>query len=206
MAAAKALVPYWQEAVARDQRSNRFREDLYELAYTTAIKLPFKDYDLESVGTPRDGRLPLVFCAYTLVGEGEKESIQKRLTVCSLSRSGNRYRFHAGKESKVVPTDYDSPSHQRLSVRYATDKQGMLRLDSITAHCIGHDHRALRIEDRRKRIVWEDLSRLHGECMITAVDFDGDAINELFVFQNDHGQQFDILLFEKKVLKGSNEN
>ncbi|MFH1314020.1 MAG: hypothetical protein ABIJ00_12455, partial [Candidatus Eisenbacteria bacterium] len=177
-------LPYWEELLARDLKSPHFSASLFSLR--GVIDVPKRSDGLLSYGEPGDPQHTVTFYSF-VGGEGRTAGIQR----FSLESTDGTYTLTALASPERVPWEEmeslrKKPSSE-VTVRLPDGVLGKARLNRLTAYCMCHDRLALRIYDGSGQCVWEDTSSLHGYCLAWSADFRKDGVDEIVVFQDDHG-------------------
>ncbi len=186
------IVPTWRELCIRDTRSDAFNPKLYELVYEKAIDFPHTvsgDLRLSEPGFLKvagQGKSRVNFLLYSWTIENGRTF----LVEYSLRYNDNTYVLETLGER--IPVAWDEIKKERhktpeiAALRYATRRAGTVRFNKAGWHCQCCPQYAMRVFDDQENFIWEDVSNVFGRYYPVVVDFQGDGVDEIVVYREEH--------------------
>ncbi len=185
-------VPTWSELCLRDKRSDAFNPKLYELVYEKPIDFPHSgsgDLPLSAPGFLKvagQGKSRVNFLLYSCVSENGNTF----LVEYSLRYNDNTYYLETVGER--LPVTWDEVERERhktpeiAALRYTPGRAGTVRFNKAGWHCQCCPQYAMRVFDWQDTFIWEDVSNVFGRYYPMVVDFQGDGVDEIVVYREEH--------------------
>jgi hypothetical protein len=192
MAKAAKFMPYWEELLTRDMKSARFDPKLYQLVYVDSA--PFRGERLEAPGLLRavarkDGRVEFSLhnTIWTVDDRGKNDVIDYELAWHNEAPVVRQVSEKTSREWKHIKPPKTGPKRS-VGLRFGLGSSGTARLNKHSCYCMALSRHALRVFDKSHQYVWEDTTHLFGHVFPLAPDLDQDGVDEVVIFEEEHGR------------------
>ena len=184
-------IPFWDELVLQDRRSEEFASSLYSLVFMSKIEFP--DTSVAYLCTKRDKPDTLLVTLSDRRGS---------IVDYQLQYTNGKYRI--GPLSDKKPIEYEKAKKMLMPANYTLQLrvQGKTTATAVfTPHsysCHRHLRYALRVYDSSSdEYVWENTTDIACDIAPIANDFDNDGTDEIVIFQIDHEVSVRVMVFKR---------
>ena len=189
------MFPYWVELEIRDKRSKEFNQDLYSLAFkTNLVWLEQNRATLLIAATNHPPTINLSFASPTISKDNRTFLVDYKL-----SYDSGQYKIARTTDKKWVEHKHGDFQKHKWSkppfyITLPENTKGHVSLNKTTALCRCHSRYAIRIFDDKGGCIWEDQNHIQGFYRLIVSDLDNDGIEEIIVYQYDHGNPSMLIL------------